>query len=259
MIFTILLSCLTVTVTAVPVSSPAADVPNQKLTVEAPAQPCPNLDPSQNALPQQQQQQLLPQQQLPQQQLPQSGPALVPQMQQYNWPPLGGSPLLVPLQPSGAPALPVNQPSLSQQPLVFPPYGYFPVFMPPYTNQVFPQYRIPLMPEAQLPQTPGNPPPNPQVQPAEPPAGPVSGAEAPQTTQQQQNPQIVYMIPQPKGPALGGLSSEELAMAAELGQLSAYLPSLLHNPGPEVAAPVSQTAGLAAKADAPPSVHQQAS
>ncbi|KAF3852057.1 hypothetical protein F7725_005412, partial [Dissostichus mawsoni] len=129
--------------------------------------------------------------------------------------------MIIPLQPNVYGSQPANQPTHRQQPL-FSPYGY------------------PMIVEPTLPQNPANPPPNSPVLPAETLTGP-----APPVLQQQQNPQIVYMLQQSKSPTLGSLSSEELQMAAEMGQLAMYLTNLLKNSPAGAILPVSQAAGLA--------------
>ncbi|KAK7929225.1 hypothetical protein WMY93_005620 [Mugilogobius chulae] len=113
------------------------------------------------------------------------------------------------------------------QPLVFPPFGYLPMF-PPYTNQMLSPYRLP---EASLPQAPANPAPN--ALPAETSLAAAPVGEVVQTQQQQQqqqqNPQVIYMMQQPMNPQLGGLSSEELQIAAKMSQLGMY--TVMNNVG----------------------------
>ncbi|XP_028986432.3 basic proline-rich protein-like [Betta splendens] len=178
---------------------------------------------------------------VPRQPGPQGGPDLLPFLQQYTWSPIGGTAAMMPLQPGVQESLPVNQPALPlplpvpQQPLVFPPYGYFPLFLSPYTNQLFSPYSFPVRFEPPLPQTPAAPAPNSPLLPAE--ASPVAApsGDAPQPVLQ--NGQIMYMLQQPGSAPLGSLSSEELEIAAKLSQLGAYRPTVLQ--------PVQQAAGLA--------------
>ncbi|XP_029285974.1 uncharacterized protein LOC115007303 [Cottoperca gobio] len=66
----------------------------------------------------------------------QGGPQFLLPTQHYTWSPLGGSPMIIPLQPSLYGSQPANQPTLPQQPLIFPPYRYFPHFSSPYRNQL---------------------------------------------------------------------------------------------------------------------------
>ncbi|KAF3687692.1 hypothetical protein EXN66_Car003364 [Channa argus] len=66
----------------------------------------------------------------------QGGPQVYPSLQQYIWSLLGGSPMMIPLQPGVQESLAANQPAPPQQPLVFSPYGYFPQLFSPYGNQL---------------------------------------------------------------------------------------------------------------------------
>ncbi|XP_044200531.1 proline-rich receptor-like protein kinase PERK8 [Thunnus albacares] len=183
-----------------------------------------------------------PQSAVPQQQSPHQ---FLPPLQHYTWSPIGGGALIVPLQPSVQGSQPTSQPTLPQPALVFPPYGYFPLFSSPYGNQPFSPYGFLINREAPIPQTPANQPLNTQVSLGETPSRPVPSADPPQPVQQQQNPQIVHMLQQPMNSALGSLSSEELEMAAKLGQLGAYLQMVLTNPpAGAIQEPVSQAAGL---------------
>lgn len=59
-----------------------------------------------------------PQPGVPQQPGPQGGPQFLPPTQYYTWSPLGGSPMIIPLQPSVHGSQPANQLTLPQQPLV---------------------------------------------------------------------------------------------------------------------------------------------
>ncbi|KAJ0050918.1 hypothetical protein NL108_009909 [Boleophthalmus pectinirostris] len=151
---------------------------------------------------------------------PLPSPQLLPPLQQYPWSPLGGAPMIFPYQPGVVGSQPAaNQPGMPIQPLVFPPFGYMPLF-PPYTNQMLSPYRLP---EAPLPQAPANPAPN--VLPAETSLTAAPGGEVLQTQQQQQQqqtPQVIYMMQQPMNPQLGGLSSEELQIAAKLSQMGMF-------------------------------------
>uniref|UniRef100_A0A3Q3IL26 Amelotin n=1 Tax=Monopterus albus TaxID=43700 RepID=A0A3Q3IL26_MONAL len=123
MIIVILFSFFTVMVSAVPVSTilniflysqggatqaervqPDAAT-NQK--AETPAPFTPNVEQPQLAAPQ-----LL---------TPQGGPQIVPSVHQYTWSPIGGSPVIIPLQPNIYGFLPANQPAVPQQPLSPPP------------------------------------------------------------------------------------------------------------------------------------------
>lgn len=182
---------------------------------------------------------------------PQMGPQRTPSLQQYMWPPQGGSPLLIPMQPSIQGSQFANQLTLPQQPLIFPPYGYIPLFAPPYRNQMMSPYGYPMILEAPLPQSPAYQQlPNSPVLPAENaagPAAPIGNAPQPVQQQQQQTPQIVYMLQQPMSSqlALGGLSSEELEMAAKMSQLGVYMPTVLTNqPAGAVQPEMQAAAGL---------------
>ncbi|XP_041790202.1 synapsin-1-like [Chelmon rostratus] len=166
-----------------------------------------------------------------------AGPQLLPLMQHYTWPPLGGSPVIIHPQPS----VHGSQP-LPQQPLMFTPHWYFPLFSSPHSNQLFSPHGSPMILAPPRQQTPADQPQSSKVLPAETPNG--AAPSAPQPIQQQQNPLIVYLLQQPMNVALGSLSSEELEMAAKLGQLGVYLPSVLTNPSAGVAQPVDQAAGL---------------
>ncbi|KAG7241251.1 hypothetical protein INR49_025769 [Caranx melampygus] len=143
--------------------------------------------------------------------LQQGGPQPLPSLQHYTWPPFGSSLMIVPLQSRVHGSQHVNQPAVPQQPLVVPPYGYFPLFSSPYTNQL--------------------------------------------------NPQILYMLQQPMSSTLGSVSSEELQMAAGVGQLGMYVPTVLTNlptgggrGGGGGVQPVSQASGLKNQAEAVPTV-----
>lgn len=48
----------------------------------------------------------------------QGGPLFLPSLQQFAWSPLGGSVMMMPLQPGMQESLPANQPATPQQPLV---------------------------------------------------------------------------------------------------------------------------------------------
>ncbi|XP_023261673.1 methyl-CpG-binding domain protein 6-like [Seriola lalandi dorsalis] len=246
MITVSLLSCFTIIVSAVPVTQRGAsqiqqvqpvEATNQNPEVQTPAPLSPRVDQAQPGI--------------PQQMGPQGGPQLVPSQQHYTWPPLGDGLMIIPLQPSFHGSQPANQPALPQQPLMFPPHGYFPLFSSPYRNQLFSPYGFPGILGAPLPQIPANQPPNSPVLPAETLSGAAPSGDAPQPIQQQQNPQIVYMLQQPMSSLLGSVSSEELQMAAKMGQLSMYVPTVLTNlpTGGGVQA-ASQAAGLTNQAQA---------
>ncbi|XP_076583527.1 ameloblastin isoform X2 [Chaetodon auriga] len=176
-----------------------------------------------------------------------AGPQFLPLMQHYTWSPLGGSPVTIHPQPAFHGFQPANLPILPQQPLMFPPYRHFPLFSSPHSNQLFSPYGFPMIlasPLQQTQQTPANQPPNSLVLPAETPSGAAPSGNAPQPIQQQQNPVIVYLLQQPTNAVLGSLSSEELEMAAKIGQLGVYLPTVLTNPSAGVVLPVNQAAGL---------------
>uniref|UniRef100_A0A3B5AWT1 Uncharacterized protein n=1 Tax=Stegastes partitus TaxID=144197 RepID=A0A3B5AWT1_9TELE len=123
MMIIVILSCFTIMVSAVPVTSnvlPAlqtqggatqtqrvqpAEVTNQKPEAQRPAVLPPSVE--------------QPQSGVTQQPNPQLNPQLRPSLQQYMWSPQGGSPLVF---------------CYCFQ--IFPPYGYIPLFSPPYTNQL---------------------------------------------------------------------------------------------------------------------------
>ncbi|XP_026159767.1 proline-rich receptor-like protein kinase PERK14 isoform X2 [Mastacembelus armatus] len=184
-----------------------------------------------------------PQPGVPQPMDPQGSPQTVPSLQQYSWPPLGGSPMIVPVQPSVYGFLPANQPALPQQPLIFPHYGYLPLFSSPHTNQFSP-YGFPVIRDAAFPPTPENPAPNSPVLPAETPSGTAPSRDTLQTMQQPQNPQIVYMVQQPMSSPPGALSSEEIQMASKMNQLGVYMSTVLTNLPAGAGLPVNQAAGL---------------
>ncbi|XP_033821546.2 uncharacterized protein LOC117370258 [Periophthalmus magnuspinnatus] len=119
---------------------------------------------------------------------PLPSPQLLPPLQQYPWGPLGGTPLIFPYQPNVVGSQPVaNPPGMPMQPLVFPSFGYLPMF-PPYTNQMLSPYRLP---EAPLPQAPANPAPN--ALPVETSLTAAPGGEVLQVQQQQQQQQQVLL------------------------------------------------------------------
>ncbi|XP_040892355.1 DNA translocase FtsK-like isoform X2 [Toxotes jaculatrix] len=234
MITLILLSCFTILVSAVPVHpNVLPPLLSQRGTTQAQAQVQPieatNQKPESHTLAPLSPSVNQPQPGVPQQLGPQGGPQLVPSPQHYIWSPLGDNLMIIPLQPSIRGSQPANQPALPQQPLIFPPYGYFPLFSLPHRNQFSP-YGFPTTLEAPLPQTPANQPPNSPVLPAETPAE-AAAAAAPQPVQQQQAPQIVYMLQQPM-------------MAAKMSQLGAYVPTVLTNLPTGAVQTVSQAAGL---------------
>ncbi|KAK2817073.1 hypothetical protein Q5P01_025264 [Channa striata] len=168
----------------------------------------------------------------------QGGPQLLPSPQQYMWAPLGGSPMMIPLQPGFHEAL-----APPQQPLVFSPYGYFPVLFSPYGNQQFSPYSFPTLREAPIPQTPSNQSPNSPLSPAETPAAAAAPlGDAPQPIPQ--NAQIVYMLQQPMSSPLGS-SSEELETPVKMGHLDFYMPNVLTNLPVGAVQPVNPAAGLA--------------
>ncbi|XP_032420105.1 ameloblastin isoform X2 [Xiphophorus hellerii] len=150
-------------------------------------------------------------------------------LQHYALFPQGGSPVMLPLPQSVAGFLPPNQLTLAQQPLIFPSYGFMPVFPSPYSNQLFSPYGFPKVSESPLPQTPINQLTNGPVLPAENAAGAAAPSMAAAQQTQQQNPPVVYMLQQPMNPSLGGLSSEELEIAAKLSQLGMFMPTMLAN------------------------------
>ncbi|XP_031132782.1 leukocyte receptor cluster member 8 homolog [Sander lucioperca] len=247
MIILILLSCFTIIVSAVPVRpnvvppllSRGGDTQAQRVVEATNQQPdtqtlaplCPNVEQAQSGV--------------QQQPGPQAGPQFLPPTQYHTWPPLGGSPMIIPQQPSVYGSQPANQPTLPHQPLIFPPYRYFPVFSSPHRNQIFPQYRFPMILESPFPQTPANQPPNSPVLPAETLSGAAPGDAAQTGQQQQQNPQIIYIFQQPKSSLLGSLSSEEFQVAAKLGQLGVYLDTVLTNPPAGAVQHEIRAAGLA--------------
>ncbi|XP_071359852.1 integrator complex subunit 3 homolog [Trachinotus anak] len=244
MITVILLSCFTIVVSAVPVTQRVSQAQQAQLESEAqtpveaqtPAPLSPRV--------------VQPQPGVPQQLGPQGGPQLVPSLQHYTWSPLGDNLMIIPRQMSIHGSQPANQLTL-QQPLMFPPYGYFPLFSSPYRNHLFSSYGFPTILEAPLPQTSANQLPNSPVLPAETPSGAAPSGNAPEPIQQQQNPQIVYMLQQPMSSPLGSLSSEELEMAAKMGQLGMYVPTVLTNlPTGGGVQPVSQAAELTNQAQA---------
>lgn len=229
MLALLILSCLCNMGSAVPVSAkvapPLEALPSQRLHPElTEAQTQAPLSP------------LLEQPQPSSQPLP--SPQLLPPLQQYPWTSLGGTPMIYPFQPNIAGSQPPNQPAFPLQPMVFPSFGYMPFFPSPYTNQLFSPYRLP---EASLPQTPANQ--APHVLPAETTLAAAPGGEVAQT-QQQQSPQVVYMVQQPMNPALGGLSSEELQIAAKMSQLGMYMPTVLNNQGTGVVQAGGQAADV---------------
>nr|XP_046270681.1 gamma-hordein-1-like [Scatophagus argus] len=236
MILIILLSCFAIVVSAIPThpdvlpsQGGATQATNQKSDAQTPAP----LSPKEEQ----------PQPGESQQPCPQARSQFLPPTQHYSWPPVGGSPMIIPLPRSVDGSQPVNLPTVPQQPLIFPPYGYLPFFSPPYGNQLFPPYGFPMILASSPSQTPANQNPSGPVLPAETPFGAAPSQNAPQPTQQQQNPQIVYMFQQPMNPALGSLSSEELTMAAKMGQLGVYLPSVISNPSAGSVQSVNQAAG----------------
>uniref|UniRef100_A0A8P4GMQ7 Ameloblastin n=1 Tax=Dicentrarchus labrax TaxID=13489 RepID=A0A8P4GMQ7_DICLA len=226
MIIVILLSsCFTIMVSAGPVLPPllsqggVTQGTNQEPDAQTPAPLSPRAE--------------QPQSGVPQQPGPQGGPQVLPPTQHYTWSPLGGDPMIMPLQPSIHGSQP-NQPTLPQQPWIFPPYTYFPLLSSPYSNQLFSPYGFPIFLASPLPQTPANQPPNRLVLPAETPSGAVPSGNTPQPIQpiqQQQNPQIVYML-------------QQRMMAAKMAQLGVYLPNVLTNPSAGAVQPVNQAAGL---------------
>ncbi|KAA8594791.1 calcium-binding protein P [Etheostoma spectabile] len=247
MIILILLSCFTIIVSAVPVrpnvlppllsqggatqTQTVVEAINQQSDTQTPAPLCPNVE--------------QPQSGVQQQPGPQAGPQFLPPIQPHTWPPLVGSPMIIPQQPNFYGSQPANQPTLPQQPLIFPPYRYFPVFSSPHGNQLFRQYGFPMILESPFPQTPANQPPNSPVLPAETPSEAAPGDAAQTGQQQQQNPHIVYMLQQPKSSPFGSLSSEEFQMAAKLGQLGVYLNTVLTNPPAGAIQHVIRATGLA--------------
>nr|XP_040043059.1 DNA translocase FtsK-like [Gasterosteus aculeatus aculeatus] len=230
----LILSWFTIMVSAVPLpqggATQALEATNQGLDTQTPAPLSPNV--------------VQPQPGVSYQLGPQGGPQFLPPTQHYWWPSLGGSPRIIPLQPSIYGSQPADQPTLPQQPSIFPPYRYVPLLSSPYGNQLFSPYGFPMIVESLLPQTPGNPPPISPVLPAGTPSGAAPLGDVPQLVQQQQSPQIVYMFQQPKETLLSSLSSEELQTAVKMSQLGVYLTTLLTNPPAGAIQPVSQGAGL---------------
>ncbi|KAM3623139.1 uncharacterized protein V6R79_007529 [Siganus canaliculatus] len=232
MIILIVLSCLTITVSAVPARMnvrpsllPHREAPeniNQIPDTQTPAPLSPTAE--------------QPQPDVQPQPIPQGGLFLQPPMQYYMWPPLGGGPMVIPLQPS----LFGSQP----HPLTFPPDGYF-LVLSPYRNQLVSPYGFPAIFGSPPSQAPANQPPNTIVLPPETPSGAAPSGNTQQSIQQQQSPQIVYMLEQTLNAALGSPSSEELEMAARMGQLGVYLSTVITNPSLGGAIlPVNQAAGL---------------
>ncbi|XP_071760405.1 uncharacterized protein LOC139915632 [Centroberyx gerrardi] len=235
MIVAIILSCLAITASAIPVNPnivpplpaqggalppqrlPSLETINQKPEAQALAPIQPSVQQPQPGLPQQQQPG------------PQGGPQFLPPLQHHPWSPQGGSPMIFPLQPNIHGHQLTHQPPQHQQPMVFPSYGYYPVFPPMQRNHPFSPYGYPMIFQAPLPQIPANQPPTGPVAPVETPSGPVAAGNAPPPTQQQQNPQIVYMFQPPMNSPLGGLSSEELEMAARMGRVGVYMPTIHTN------------------------------
>ncbi|KAM4595730.1 ameloblastin [Fundulus diaphanus] len=202
----------------------------------------PSLEQTQPGNPQMQQQQQQQQQQPPDQQAnPQQS------LQHQVLFPQGGSPMMIPLPQSVGGFLPPNQLTYAQQPLIFPPYGFLPIFPSPYSNQLFSPYGFPKVSESPLPQTPTNQLTNGPVLPAYNAAGAAAPAGAAAQQIQQEKPPIVYMLQQPMNPSLGGLSSEELETAAKMSQLGMYMPTMLGNlpTGAGAVQAQSQAAGLA--------------
>ncbi|XP_038132008.1 uncharacterized protein LOC119777267 isoform X1 [Cyprinodon tularosa] len=246
MILIFLLSCTTILVTAVPVSPNAhplqesqnglshtgqpVDATVQKAEPQLGSTPPHGLDQPQLGNTQQVDQQANHQQSL----------------QQHSFFPQGGSPMMISLPQSVGGFLAPNQLPLAHQPMIFPSYGFLPVFPSPYGNQMFSPYGFPKVSGPSLPQTPTNQLTNSPVLPAENAgvAAAPSGAAAQQT--QQQTPPIVYMLQQPLNPSLGGLSSEELETAAKMSQLGMFMPTMLGNlpNGAGAVQAQSQTTGL---------------
>ncbi|XP_075897061.1 uncharacterized protein LOC142898156 [Nelusetta ayraudi] len=153
--------------------------------------------------------------------------------QHFAWSPLGGSQMLMPAQMN--PYLPQYVSTLQQWPTVFLPQSYYPLQSPPYTNQLFSPYGYPRI-------FLQNQPPNTLTVPA--------GA-TPQPVQQQQSPQIMYVLQQILDLAAGSISSEDLEMAATMGQLAVLLPPVLTNPSVQTG---NRAAGLidTGRQEAPP-------
>lgn len=185
----------------------------------------------------------------------QAGPQFLPITQFYSWYPLGGSPMFIPLQHS-VQGSSVNQLSFPQQPLIFSPFRYFPFLSSPYMNQLGWATGSPGATGSSALHSVG--PLNPQTLTTQPQISPLLPVESPsgaspsvsvpqpvqQQQQQQQNPQVVYMLQQPMNTPVGSLSSEELAMAANTGQLRVYLTSVLQSPSAGAGQTVNQAAGL---------------
>ncbi|XP_078799754.1 uncharacterized protein LOC144990420 isoform X1 [Oryzias latipes] len=243
MIIILLLSCITLLVSAVPVApnTHARMLPqggatqrihpvqstNHKPEVQTPAPLSPIQEQAQSGIPQQPD--------------PQAVLEPSPSLPQHTWYPQGGSTPINPMPQNVPPFLPANHLTLGQLPLqMFPPYGFYPLFAPPYGNQMFSPYGFPSIRESPFLQAPTQQLQNNQAPPAE---NVVPAGAAPQQTQQQ-NPPIVYMLQQPMNPAIGGLSSEELEMQAKLNQMSVYsvLTNLPAGAGP--VQPENQAAGL---------------
>ncbi|KAF7664002.1 hypothetical protein LDENG_00193580 [Lucifuga dentata] len=247
MIRAILLACFAITASAIPVNPSVAPLlPGQRGVL--PVQRVPPVQATNQILDAQVLPPISPNLQQPQPGTPQLLDS--PQSQNYPLSPQGGTPLMIPLVPHMHGPQPVNQPMMPQQPLIFSPYGYFPMFSSPHGNQMFSPYGFPMILDGvpqQTPQISVNQPPNNPVSPVEKPSGPDPSGNTPEPTQQEQNHQIVYMLPSMNSP-LGGLSSEELEMAARMGRLSVYvsgvqtnMPSGAVQPVP----PVSKPTGLA--------------
>lgn len=77
---------------------------NQQPDTQTLAPLCPNVEQAQSGV--------------QQQPGPQAGPQFLPPTQYHTWPPLGGSPMIIPQQPSVYGSQPANQPTLPHQPLV---------------------------------------------------------------------------------------------------------------------------------------------
>ncbi|XP_061585828.1 uncharacterized protein LOC133450940 [Cololabis saira] len=235
MIIILLLSCVTIAVSAVPVGTSLPQLSqggatqrvqptgaiNQKLEAQTAAPLSPDLEPG-----------------IPQQPEPKAMPQLSHSLPLYTWFPQGGSPLTVPMQ--GFAPLP-------QQPLIFTPYGFLPLLSSPYNNQMVSPYGFPRTHEPPLPQTLTYQPPSSPALPAENAAAAAAPSEAGLQQTQQQNPQVVYLLQQHMNSALGGLSSEELEMANKISQLSVYMQSVLTNvpAGAGSVPPESRAAALA--------------
>ncbi|XP_029363023.1 pollen-specific leucine-rich repeat extensin-like protein 2 [Echeneis naucrates] len=239
----IALSCVIIVVSAVPVTQQGANQDQLIETIKATKQ-YPEVQTPAPFSPRVVQ----PQPPVPQPLGPEGGPYLLPSLQHYTWSPQGDSLIIIPGHPSVHASQLSNQLALPQQPLMFTPYGYFPLFSSPYRNPPFSTYGFPVIVETPPPQIPANQPPNSLALPAETPSRAAPAGDAPRPVQQQQqNPQIVYMLQQPMNSALASLSSEELEMAAKISQLDMYIPTVLTNlpAGEGGAQPVSQAAELA--------------